>query len=70
MSALALIAGRLHGEPTTRPTRNGGQVTFFKLRVVNGAELEFWECARFSDTARAEIEGLEQGAAITGSRLP
>jgi hypothetical protein len=34
MSALAMIAGRLHGDVVTKPTRNGGQVAFFKLRVV------------------------------------
>ena len=34
MSAFAFICGRLHGEPVTRPTRTGGDVTFFKLRVA------------------------------------
>ena len=63
MTAPALISGKLHGEPVTRPTRNGGQVTFFKLRVVNGAELELWDCATFGGTARAEIEGFGEGAA-------
>ena len=37
MTAHALIAGRLHGEPVTRPTCNGGTVMFFKLKVANGA---------------------------------
>jgi hypothetical protein len=65
MSALALISGKLHGEPVTRPTRNGGQVTFFKLRVVNGAELEFWDCATFSDTVRAELDEIGEGDALS-----
>ena len=55
MSAYAMIAGKQHGEPVTRPTRNGGQITFFKLRVINGAEIEWWDVATFSDTARAEL---------------
>jgi hypothetical protein len=39
MSAIALISGRLQGEPATRPTKTGGQVRFFTLRVANGAAL-------------------------------
>jgi hypothetical protein len=65
MSALALIAGKLHGEPVTRPTKNGGQVTFFKLRVTNGVELEFWDCATFDATVREEIDGLSEGHAVS-----
>jgi len=65
MSALALISGRLHGDPVTRPTRSGGQVTFFKLRVVNGAEVEWWDVAAFSNTARAELEGLNEGDSLS-----
>ena len=65
MSAFAMISGRFHGESVTRPTRNGGQVTFFKLKVVNGASLEFWDCATFSDTARTELEGLAEGDAVS-----
>ena len=65
MSAHAMTAGKLHDEPVTRPTRNGGQVTFFKLRVINGAELEFWDVATFSDTARAELEGVGEGDAVS-----
>jgi single-stranded DNA-binding protein len=65
MTAYAMIAGRLHGEPVTRPTRNGGQVTFFKLRVINGAEIEWWDAATFSDTARAELEGVNEGDAVS-----
>ena len=38
MSAFALISGRLQGEPVTRPTKTGGRVTFFKLRVALGLD--------------------------------
>jgi single-stranded DNA-binding protein len=65
MSAYAMSTGKLHGEPVTRPTRNGGRVTFFKLRVINGAEIEWWDVATFSDTARAELEGVNEGDAVS-----
>jgi hypothetical protein len=69
MSALALIAGKLHGDVVTKPTRNGGQVTFFKVRVVNGSSLEWWSCATFSETAREELDGLGEGAAVSAVGL-
>ena len=65
MSAHALISGKLQGEPVTRPTRNGGQVTFFKLRVANGAAVEWWEVATFSDTVREELGTLSEGDALS-----
>jgi single-stranded DNA-binding protein len=65
MTSLALISGKLQNDPATRPTRNGGQVTFFKLRVANGASLEWWDVSTFSDTARAELEGLGEGDALS-----
>lgn len=58
MSALALISGRLHGEPTTRPTRNGGVVTFFKLKVANGNAIEWWDVAAFSEKAREKLDAV------------
>jgi hypothetical protein len=65
MTAHAMTAGKLHGEPVTRPTRNGGQVTFFKPRVINGAGIEWWDVATFNDTARAELEGVNEGDAVS-----
>jgi single-stranded DNA-binding protein len=65
MSAYAMSTGKLHGEPVTRPTRNGGRVTFFKLRVINGAEIEWWDVATFSDIAREELEGVNEGDAVS-----
>ena len=60
MTAFALVCGKLHGEPVTRPTRNGGQVTFFKLRVVNGASVEWWACVAFAEAAREELDGTRR----------
>ena len=70
MSAVALISGKLQGEPVTRPTRSGGQVTFFKLRVANGAAVEWWEVATFSDTVREELGTLSEGDALAVGATP
>ena len=67
MSALALITGRLHGEPISRPTRNGGLVTFLKLKVAAGNRFDFWSVATFSDTAREELDGLAEGDALSAA---
>jgi hypothetical protein len=67
MSAFALISGRLQGEPVTRPTKTGGRVTFFKLRVALGSEVQFWNIATFSDALREEVEGLAEGSALSAS---
>lgn len=67
MSTFALVSGRLHGEPATRPTRNGGVVTFLKLKVINGSTLEWWDIAIFSETARQELEGLSEGDAVSAA---
>lgn len=64
MSPLAMISGKLVGVPVTRPTRNGGTVCFFKLRVISQTSFEYWSCATFSETARAELEGLCEGAPV------
>ena len=67
MSALALITGKLHGEPISRPTRNGGLVTFLKLKVAAGNRLDFWSVATFSDTVREELDGLVEGDALSAA---
>lgn len=67
MSAFALISGRLHGEPTTRPTRTGGQVTFFTVRVANGSAIEFWSVATFSEAIREDLAELPEGYAVSCS---
>jgi single-stranded DNA-binding protein len=65
MSAYAMIAGKLHGEPVTRQTRTGGQFIAFKLRVANGNTVEWWSITAFSQTAREELDGLGEGDAIS-----
>jgi hypothetical protein len=67
MTALTLVSGRLQGEPVTRPTKTGGRVTFFKLRVAVGSEVQFWNIATFSDAVREEVEGLAKGSALSAS---
>jgi hypothetical protein len=65
MSAYALPTGRIFGEILTKPTKNGGQVTFFKMKVTNGNATEFWSISTFSDTVREELSGLSDGDAIS-----
>jgi hypothetical protein len=67
MSAIGLISGRLVGEPATRPTRNGGTVNFFKLKVTNGSAIEWWEVAAFGEKAMEELEGLREGDAVSAA---
>jgi hypothetical protein len=67
MTVFALIAGRLHGDPVIRPTRTGGEVTFFKLKVANGSALEWRDCASFSHAVRDELAGLSEGAPLSAS---
>jgi hypothetical protein len=65
MTVSALAQGRIFGEIQTRPTKNGGQVTFFKMKVTNGNVTEFWSISTFSDTVREELSGLSDGDAIS-----
>jgi single-stranded DNA-binding protein len=65
MSSYALPTGRIFGEILTKPTKNGGQVTFFKMKVTNGNATEFWSISTFSDTVREELSGLSDGDAIS-----
>jgi hypothetical protein len=65
MSAVALVCGRLHGEPVTRPTKTGGEFVSFKLRVVNGVAIEWWSVAAFDQAAREAIAGLSDGDALS-----
>jgi hypothetical protein len=50
MSTFALICGRLPGEPVTRPTKTGGQVTFFKLRLATNSAAQFWNVMKWYGT--------------------
>ena len=65
MSAFGLITGKLVGQPVTRPTKTGGSVTFFKLRVASGATLEWWSVATFAETARGELADLPDGTPVS-----
>lgn len=67
MSSIVLIMGRLQGELRTFPTKTGGRLTAFRLKVANGNNLEFWEVVTFSDTSREELEGLSEGAALSAT---
>jgi single-stranded DNA-binding protein len=65
MTVSALAQGRIFGEIQTRPTKNGGQVTFFKIKVTNGNATELWSISTFSDTVREELSGLSDGDSVS-----
>jgi len=69
MSATTLVAGRLRGVISSRPTENGGTVTQFKLRVPNGKIMEHWEVWSYDRRAPEEFASLDDGDGIaaTGS---
>jgi hypothetical protein len=65
MTVSCLLQGRVLGEIQTRPTKTGGQVTFLKMQVINGAARELWSISTFSDTVREELSGLRDGDAVS-----
>jgi hypothetical protein len=65
VTAFAMITRKLNGEPRTHATKNGGKVTFFRLRVANGNALEFWSIVTFSDDHRALLDDLPEGAPLS-----
>ncbi len=65
MSVSSLVQGRILGEIQTRPTKTGGQITFFKMQVINGASKGLWSISTFSDTVREELSGLSDGDAVS-----
>ena len=67
MTARVLIAAQLTGEPLTRATKNGGEVTFFKLKVASGNRLDYWSCTTFNEAARKKLEGLGEGDAVSAT---
>ena len=65
MSHSSLVQGRILGEIQTRPTKTGGQITFFKMQVINGVTKELWSISTFSDAVREELSGLGTGDAVS-----
>lgn len=65
MSVSTLAQGRILGEIQTRPTKTGGQITFFKMQVINGTTKELWSISTFSDTVREELSGISAGDSVS-----
>jgi hypothetical protein len=61
MTVSCLAQGRIFGEIQTRPTKTGGQITFFKMQVINGVSKELWSISTFADAVREELSGLSNG---------
>lgn len=60
----ALIAGRLHGAPNRRTSKNGNAFTVAKVRVPTGEESVFCNVICFAEPAQAALLALGDGEAV------
>jgi single-stranded DNA-binding protein len=60
----ALIAGRLHGLPSQRTSRNGNAFTVAKVRVPTGEESVYCNVICFAEPAQAALLALGDGEAV------
>jgi hypothetical protein len=65
MTVSCQAQGQIIGEIQTRPTKTGGQVSYFKMKVTNGNATELWSISSFSDSVREELSGLGDGDAVS-----
>jgi hypothetical protein len=65
MTVSCQAQGQILGEIQTRPTKTGGQVSYFKMKVTNGNATELWSISSFSDSVRQELSGLGDGDAVS-----
>jgi len=65
MTVSCQAQGQILGEIQTRPTKTGGQVSYFKMKVKNGNATELWSISSFSDSVREELSGLGDGDAVS-----
>jgi len=60
----ALIAGKLHGRPTQRTSKNGNPFTTCKVRVPTGEDSVFCMVICFEQQAQAALLALGDGEAV------
>ena len=60
----ALIAGKLHGAPTQRTSKNGNTFTTAKVRVPTGDDSIFCNAICFDERAQAALLALDTGEAV------
>ena len=60
----ALIAGKLHGQPSQRTSKNGNTFTTCKVRVPTGEDSTFCNVIAFDDGAQAALMALGSGEAV------
>jgi hypothetical protein len=65
MTVSCQAQGQIIGEIQTRPTKTGGQVSYFKMKVTNGNATELWSISSFSDSVREELSGLGDGDSVS-----
>ena len=60
----ALIAGKLHGQPSQRTSKNGNTFTTCKVRVPTGEDSTFCNVIAFDEGAQAALLALGPGEAV------
>lgn len=60
----ALIAGKLHGAPSQKTSKNGNTFTTAKVRVPTGEDSTFCNVIAFDDGAQAALLALGPGEAV------
>lgn len=65
----ALIAGKLHGQPSQRTSKNGNAFTVAKVRVPTGEDSTFCNVIAFDQETQATLMTLGSGESVslTGS---
>ena len=61
----ALIAGKLHGAPSQKTSKNGNTFTTAKVRVPSGDDSIFCNVIAFDDGAQAALLALGTGEAVS-----
>lgn len=61
----ALMAGKLHGAPQQRTSKNGNAFTICKVRVPTGEDGVFCNVICFDQTAQAALLALGTGDAVS-----
>lgn len=60
----ALIAGKLHGAPSQKTSKNGNTFTTAKVRVPTGEDSTFCNVIAFDEGAQAALLALGPGEAV------
>jgi single-stranded DNA-binding protein len=65
MTETVHLLGIIKSGIASKPTRTGSLLTYWMMAVTSGAQRNWWSCSTFSDTVRAELEGLTEGDSLS-----